>query len=252
MSQLHTADRALQMLQAFSPELPTMTVGRLAEVLGVHKSTASRLAATLLERGFLERDARTNEFRLGPELGRLGLLAVAGGIDLVALARECMRDLAQQTGETVNIAVLDNPGTEVANIAQADGSHIVGIGQWIGRRTPVHCTANGKVLLAHRPGKRTPSPLTAFTERTLTDPAAFEAELVRVREDGYATVVGEFEEGLHAVATPVFDSQGCRAALSVSGPSYRLTVERLPELAVLCRQAALELSRRLGGNGDGR
>ncbi|MDQ3537713.1 MAG: IclR family transcriptional regulator [Actinomycetota bacterium] len=252
MSQLHTADRALQMLQAFSSELPTMTVGRLATVLGVHKSTASRLAATLSQRGFLERDAKTNELRLGPELGRLGLLVVGGGVDLVAIARACMGDLAGQTGETVNIAVLDSAGTEVTNIAQVDGPHIVGIGQWTGRRTPVHPTANGKVLLAYRTdGIPTDLSLEAYTKRTISDRAVLEAQLAQIRNDGCVTVLGEFEDGLHAVSAPVFDSQGCRAALSVSGPSYRLTVERLPQLTELCRRAARDLSQRLGGS-DGR
>lgn len=226
-----------------------MTVGGLAEVLGVHKSTASRLVATLLRRGFLERDGQGDAFRLGPELGRLGLLVVGGGSDLVAVAREPMQELANLTGETVHVAVLDSADLEPVIVAQADGPHIVGIGQWSGRRTPAHCTAVGKVLLACTgTGIDPEGPLKAYTDHTVTDPELLRAGLEQVRRDGFAKVMGEYEEGLHAVAAPVFDAEGCRAALSVSGPSYRLPAERLPELAALCRQAADELSVRLGGS----
>ena len=117
----------------------------LAARVGVHKSTASRLAATLAARGFLERPAGSEAFRLGPELGRLGLLAL-GGRELVELSRPAMERLAADTGETVNLAVLD--GEEAVNVAQVEGRHIVGVGSWTGRRTALHCTANGKVLLA--------------------------------------------------------------------------------------------------------
>lgn len=248
-NELRTADRALQTLQAFSPKRQTLTVGGLAEILGVHKSTASRLVATLLRRGFLERLDSGDAFRLGPELGRLGLLVGGGGVDLVALAREPIQELANRTGETVNIAVLDSSDREPVIVAQADGPHIVGIGQWNGRRTPAHCTAIGKVLLACSDGVdgAVDAPLKAYTERTVTDPELLRAQLEQVRRDGYAIVLGEYEEGLHAVAAPIHDAEGCRAALSVSGPSYRLPPERLPELAALCRAAAAAVSAGLGG-----
>ena len=245
-NELRTADRALQTLQAFSPKRQTMTVGGLAEVLGVHKSTASRLVATLLRRGFLERDGGGDAVRLGPELGRLGLLVAGGGVDLVASARESIQELANRTGETVNIAVLDSTDQEPVIIAQADGPHIVGIGQWNGRRNPAHCTAVGKVLLACIDGD-VGAPLKGYTERTVTDSDVLRAQLEGVRRDGHAIVVGEYEEGLHAVAAPIYDAEGCRAALSVSGPSYRMPPERLPELAALCREAAADVSARLGG-----
>src|SRR2546422_356166 len=106
------------MLAAFDSERRALSVSDFAELLGVHKSTASRLAATLFHRGFLERVPESKLFRLGPEIGRLGLLAV-GGRDLIGLARDPMERLAAETGETVNLAVLDDD--EVVNIAQSDG-----------------------------------------------------------------------------------------------------------------------------------
>ncbi len=243
---VQTVDRALQLLQAFESPEQELGVTELAGALGVHKSTASRLAATLAARGFLERPRGSESFRLGPELGRLGLLALAGR-DLVELAGPALDRLAGETGETVNLAVLD--GEEAVNVAQSDGRHIVGVGSWAGRRTALHCTANGKVLLAFGPTVTLPRRLEAFTPRTITSPGRLERELAAVRELGYATNVGELEEGLHAVAAPVFDAAGaCRAAISVSGPSYRMPEGSLPGLGERCCDAAEEIGGLLAGS----
>jgi DNA-binding IclR family transcriptional regulator len=235
---VQTVDRALQLLLAFDAEADELGVTELAVRLSVHKSTASRLAATLEARGFLERSER-DTFRLGPALARLGLLA-GGDRDLVPLSRGAMERLAEATGETVNLAVLD--GDEAVNIAQVEGPHIVGVGSWTGRRTPLHCTANGKALLAFSDGA-VPDRLESFTKGTITSREVLLAELEGVREDGYALAVGELELGLHAVAAPVLDADGCCvAALSVSGPSYRVPERRLRALADSCRTAADEIA----------
>jgi len=243
---VQTVDRALQLLQAFESSEQELGVTELAAALGVHKSTASRLAATLAARGFLERPPGSDSFRLGPELGRLGLLALAGR-DLTELAGPTLARLAADTGETANLAVLE--GDEAVNVAQADGRHIVGVGSWTGRRTALHCTANGKVLLAFGPIPTLPRRLEAFTPQTITTPGRLERELADVRRLGYATNVGELEEGLHAVAAPVLDAGGiCRAAISVSGPSYRMAESSLAALGGLCRSAADEIGGLLAGS----
>lgn len=239
---VQTVDRALELLLAFERPGQELGVTELAGLLGVHKSTASRLAATLMARGFLERAATGEGFRLGRELGRLGRLAIAGQ-DLVELARPAMEWLAAETGETVNLAVRE--GDEAVNIAQVDGRHIVGVGVWAGRRTPLHCAANGKVLLAHATAP--PAELPAMTPRTVTTISALDRELARVRSRGYATNVGELEEGLNAVAVAVCDpTDRCIAALSVSGPAYRLLAAALPRVAVAARSAAERIEAGLG------
>jgi DNA-binding IclR family transcriptional regulator len=240
---VQTVDRALSILLAFEREGEELGVTEIAGRLGVHKSTASRLAATLEARGFLERSER-DAFRLGRELARLGRLAVHGR-DLVGLARPAMDRLAAATGETVNLAIADQG--DVVNIAQVDGRHIVGVGSWTGRRTPPHCTANGKVLLAWAGGPL-PAELDVFTEHTITAVAELDAELARVRARGYATAVGELEVGLHAVAAPVIGADGCCvAALSISGPSYRMPERRLAELGADCVAAGSTIGRLLDG-----
>jgi DNA-binding IclR family transcriptional regulator len=243
---VQTVDRALQLLLAFDGDRQELGVTELAACVGVHKSTASRLAATLAGRGFLERAPGSDGFRLGPELGRLGLLAL-GGRDLAELARPIMERLADDTGETVNLAILD--GSEAVNVAQVEGRHFVGVGSWTGRRTALHCTANGKVLLAFGASELSEGPYEDFTTRTITSPDLLRRELATVRARGWASAVGELEDGLHAVAAPVIDADGvCRAALSASGPAYRMSGETLTDTGELCRVAALGIGGLLGGS----
>ncbi|MDQ4082112.1 MAG: IclR family transcriptional regulator [Actinomycetota bacterium] len=237
--------RALQLLGAFRDGPRELGVAQLAGFLGVHVSTASRLAATLAAHGFLERSRRGSAFRLGPELARLGLIA-AGGNSLVETAREAMDELAGETGETVVLSVPS--GNEAVDVAQVDSRYLVGGQSWVGRRLPLHATSDGKVFLtfgaATLEAKRR---LERVTPRTVTDRAELARELADVRACGWATAVGECEEGLNGVAAPVFHTGNrCVAALSVSGPSYRLPAELLPELGRRCASAAARVSARLG------
>ena len=246
---LQTVDRALRLLLLFQEVGQEYRVGEFAVMLGVDKSIASRLAATLAQRGFLERVPGSEAFRLGPEVGRLGMLALGSSHNLVELARGPMERLAEETGETVNLAVLEEH--KAINIAQVDGPHLVGVGDWTGWKTEPHATANGKVLLASTESsfENLPleTPLKAFTERTITNLKELRSELERIKSEGWASTLGELEEGFNGVAVPVFDASGrCLAALSVSGPVYRMPPERLPEIARLCRTTVEEIGGRLG------
>ena len=237
--------RALRILGAFGDGRRELGVAQIAGFLGVHVSTASRLAATLAAHGFLERPRGGATFRLGPEMIRLGLLA-AGGESLVETARAAMDELAAETGETVVLSVPS--GDEAVDVAQVDTRYLVGGKSWVGRRLPLHATSDGKVFLAFGAASVAPNArLEPVTTRTVTDPAELERELADVRVHGWARAVGECEEGLTGVAAPIFASGNrCVAALSVSGPSYRLGAPALPALGRRCRQAADAVSARLG------
>jgi DNA-binding IclR family transcriptional regulator len=233
---VHTVDKALRMLAAFESEGSELGVREFASLLDVHRSTASRLARTLTAHGFLERGRRGAGFRLGPQAARLGLLAV-GARSLLAAARDPMDRLAAETGEAVVLSVpVDG---EALDVAQAGSAHLIGATTWIGRRTPLHASSDGKVFLAFAAAElRRSTALERLTSRTVTDHSELEAELARVRRDGWAAAVGELEEGLNGVAAPVLASRGrCVAALSVSGPAYRLPPERLPQVAEVCLAA---------------
>jgi DNA-binding IclR family transcriptional regulator len=238
---VQSADKALAILAAFNEGRPDVGVSELAGELGMHKSTVSRLLATLEKRGLVRREG--DRFRPGFELARLGALAVRG-IALVGSARERLERLARETGETVNLAVRD--GDRALNVHQVQSEHIVGVGDWTGRALPLHATANGKVLLAFGEGDL-PRDLPGLTRRTITSRDDLVAELDQTQAAGFAVALEELELGLHAVAAPVFDCFGaCVAAVSVSAPAYRLPEPKLPAAGELCVAAADEISGRLG------
>lgn len=235
----------MNLLLAFDEMNPEYRVGELAVKLDLHQSTASRMVATLAARGFLERDSETGKLRLGPEVGRLGLLALGSRHNLAAVAQRPMKLLADRIGETVTLTVLD--GEDVVAIAQVDGRYIIGHRNWVGLRVHPHCAVTGKALLAFTERDIGDLSLEAFTQRTITDADELRAELERVRRRGWASVVGEYEDGLNGVAAPIFDAAGnCRAAVSLLGPEYRVREERLPELATLCKVTASEIGTLLG------
>ena len=230
---MQSADKALAILAAFNEGRPELGVSELADELGLHKSTVSRLLATLHARGLVRREG--DRFSPGPELARLGGLAIRG-LALVRLARAPLEELARDTGETVNLAVAD--GDQALNVHQVQTAHYVGMVDWTGRRAPLHATANGKALLAFGAAAAPPK-LPRLTARTITSRRALGAELEAVQERGYAVALEELEVGLHAVAAPVFDFAGaCVGAVSVSAPAYRLPVERLAKTGERCVAAA--------------
>jgi IclR family acetate operon transcriptional repressor len=238
---VQSADKALAILAAFDERRPELGVSELASELGMHKSTVSRLLAALERRGLVRRQA--DRFAPGPELARLGTLAVRG-LTLTGVARPSLELLAERTGETVNLAVREGDGA--LNILQVDAAHFVGVTDWTGRAAPLHASANGKALLAFGDG-RSAGRLTKLTPRTIVDRGELRDDLARARSAGFAVAVEELELGLHAVASPVFDAGGsCVAAVSVSGPAYRLTEARLPAVGGLCAAAAADVSARLG------
>ena len=248
---VRSVGRGLRILGSFNADRPELSVGEIAAELDVHMSTASRLAATLASEGFLDRSP-AGAFRLGPEMVRLGLLA-AGSETIEAHARPSMETLAAETGETVVLSV--PAGDEAVDVAQVDSRFLVGGTSWVGRRLPLHATSDGKVFLAFGAATLPPGGLPRATSRTIAERGRLERELASVREAGWARAVGECEPGLNGVAAPVFSHAGrVVAALSVSGPEYRVPEDRLGTLAAGCRAAAEQVSARLGWkattNGD--
>jgi DNA-binding IclR family transcriptional regulator len=225
-----SAERVLALLTSFDDARTELGVSEMAASIGVHKSTASRLAAVLERAGLLARYGR--RYRLGLQVIRLGMLALRS-YDLVQAMQPAMDALSAQTGETINLAVPDGNG--ILNVAEVPSTFIVSCSVgWIGRRTMPHAVANGKVLLAYGVIPM-PTRLDRYTDATIVSLEELAEELGEVRRRGYATAVGELESGLVAVAAPVFDSAGaCVAALSVSGPDFRLPAERLAVLGTLC------------------
>ncbi|MGV2387160.1 MAG UNVERIFIED_CONTAM: IclR family transcriptional regulator, partial [Thermobifida fusca] len=233
-SQVQSVDRAIAILYLLAERgRDGAGVTEVAAELGVHKSTAFRLIEALENGDLVEQLEERGKYHLGRGIVRLAG-ATTAQLELTTESRPVCRRLAAELGETVNLAIADTG--EVTNILQEYGSSAISGRNWIGKRTPLHATASGKVLLTWADGEEVrevlAGELTEYTSHTITEVRALEAELAKVREQGWASASEELELGLNALAAPIRNSTGeVVAAVGVSGPSYRLTVESFPEIA---------------------
>jgi IclR family acetate operon transcriptional repressor len=244
-------DRGAQLLTLVLESETPRGLTDLASDAKLPKSTASRLLGALERHGLVEQQGERGRFRAGPVLLRFASRGAAGR-NLAELAERPMAALAEATGETINLAVPGPAGVE--HLAQVESRHFLGTTQWVGRKVPYHASANGKVLLAGGAARGAPleGPLEPLTSRTIVDPRQLASELERVKRDGYACATDELELGLSAVAAPVLDETGqVVAALSVSGPTMRLTPRRIAELRPIVIKQARALSKQLGHRPEG-
>jgi IclR family transcriptional regulator, acetate operon repressor len=188
-------DRAGEMLARLLDSDGPMSLRELAEAADLPKSTASRLLTALERHGLVHQDGERGKLEPGPAILRF---AHRGGVErhLVELAETALEAIADASDETVNLSVPTPHGVD--HLAQVDGRHFLGAGQWVGRRTDYHCTANGKIFLAFGAAELPPGRLARLTADTVVSRAALDAELVTVRRDGYATAIDELEDGLSA------------------------------------------------------
>jgi IclR family transcriptional regulator, acetate operon repressor len=237
------ADRAARLLAIVLDRSP-WTPHDLAEALDAQPAAVGSLLNALERHGLITADAELGSVRPGPTALRFARSGI-GQANLVELAHPSLRRLADETGETANLIVPRPDGNE--SVQQIDGSHLLGVTNWIGRPLANHCTAAGKVFLAFGAAELPAGGLERLTPETITDPERLRAELETVREQEYATIVDELETGLSAVAAPIRDSAGTVvAALSVSGASLRLAPQRLALIGRVAHEQAADVSARLG------
>src|SRR3954470_21833594 len=243
---VQSVDRALTILELLARD-GEAGVTEIAGDLGVHKSTAFRLLATLESHRLVEQDGERGRYRLG--VGNLRLAgATTARLDLVTEARPVCRQLATDTGETVNITVRSE--TSALYLDQVAGSSAVQSHNWVGQHIPLHATSNGKVLISELSDHELKAAVRALprvTDRTVTSRAKLKADLADVREVGYAVVVDELEVGLTAAAAPIRSAHGdIVASRRASGRTFRLAGDKLDEAIPLLVTAATEVSHRLG------
>lgn len=252
---VQSVERALSIIEALADKGQPTGLGEIAEMVDLSPSTAHRLLNTLMVRGFVDQDS-DSRYRLGIKLFRIGN-AASYALDIKEIAAPFMRQLLEQYNETVNMAILDN--NQVVYIDQLESNNIVVVKMFAktGSRGPAHCTGSGKVLLAGLKGEEVDRflktvELTRFTPDTIIDPEMMARELERVRRDGYALDMGERDEGVRCVAAPVKNHEGrVVAALSISGPSMRMTASYINnELTQVVKETAAQISAKMGYLGD--
>ena len=242
-----TLERGLSVLE-FVAKAGEASASDAVAALGISRSATYRLIDTLRRKRYLEISPASEKLRLGIKTTELGMTAVSG-VDAVRLAPSYLRALVEKTLETVFLAVVDDDA--VVYVYQEEGPQAIKMSARLGSRRPVHCTALGKAYMSALPDDIRPSfirglRLRRFTDNTVTDADALEAEIAVAKERGYAVDRVEVEEGVACFGAPLLDHRGLPvAAISVAGPADRLLPNE-ESTGPLVAETASEISRRLG------
>lgn len=219
-----------------------MSLAEIARAAGLNKTTTHRLLRALQSEALIDRNPATRAYSLGAGLMALGVQALARS-DLRRRARPVLRWLARETGETATLEVPFEH--DMLILDEVAGNHVLGSAGNIGTRWPIHATSTGKAWLAFDEAaiERLGAKLTALTASTLTDRELLKPQLMDIRRRGYACAVDEIEDGFSAVATIIRGALGdVQGALSVGGPTQRLTAARRAECGTLLCRAAERLT----------
>jgi DNA-binding IclR family transcriptional regulator len=246
---IRAVDRALDVLLCFSSHTPELTLTQISELVGINKSTVHRLLATLEGKRFLKRDPKTGAYKPGIRLVQMAFLTMEHN-DLRRLAAPYLHNLCEQHHENVNLSILED--TDVFYVDVIESSQRIKLAASPGERLPAIRTASGKAILAFVPEETVKNILERGMPRdiqnTILSQEAFYKDMHEVRERGFATSEQEFEEGINAVAAPILSSKSKPvASVSIAGPAYRLTRDRMikigPEIMAAANNIAQEVER---------
>jgi IclR family transcriptional regulator, KDG regulon repressor len=245
---VRAVERALDVLLCFTIQTPELTMTQIADQVGIHKSTAHRLLATLENKRFIQRDRDTGIYRLGIRLLQMAYLTLEQN-DLRRLAGPFMHRLCDLYEENIDLTLLDD--TDVVFVNIFEGPQRVKLAAAIGQRLPAFATASGKAILGFMPEKLVQRILDRgmpqLTPYTIISPDALFEDLKSIRELGFAISEQELEKQINAVAAPIFDQENHPiASIAVAGPAYRLSRERMmeigPNLAAITRELSEEIT----------
>lgn len=247
---VQSLDRAIQILEELALHRDGCGVTSLANLVGLHKSTVHRLLNTLLARGYISKDSENDKYSLGMRILYLGS-AILDRMDIRTIAKPFLEKLCHDTEEVVHLSTLD--GQEAVYIDKVENPNkSIRMYSQIGKRSPLHCTGVGKVLLAWLPDKEVEyllgvKGMEAYTKNTITNIQDMKRNLAEIREKGYAFDEIEHEEDIRCVAAPIFNIHGkVIASVSVSGPVMHVTLDRMPKLTEEVLETAKNISYQLG------
>jgi IclR family pca regulon transcriptional regulator len=249
----------LGILAAFTPTQPSLGVSELAREVGLSRSTTHRYMSTLARLGYLQQDPASRRYRLGPRVLDLGFSAI-NSMELRVISAPYLQRLSDQTGFTVNMAILDGPDILYVERCRSSraGQREIDLNLHVGSRLPAYCTSMGKVLLAYLAPERRRALLAEIQlgrrgPNTLTDRRALEAELARVRERGLALNNEELAYGLRSIAAPLRAAGGdVVAAINLAVHSSMVSMQDLvAKLGESLRRTGAEISTQIGYRGEG-
>lgn len=242
-------DKSFVILEALLQKNCPLSLTELSKELGMYPSMLHRMLATMRYWGYVEQDPQTRKYQLGLKVVELGI-AKLQRMKLVKEATPYLQKLLTQCNETVHLAVLDKG--EVIYLAKEESIQSIRMVSQVGGRAPVHCTALGKVLLAYlgpQDQKRIlgKKGLPSFTDNTIIDRKKMREELRKIKEQGFALDIEEYEKGLSCISAPIRNHQGTViAAVAIAGPIFRLDNSKREELKEVLVEATGRISERLG------
>jgi len=242
---IRAVERALDVLMCFTNQTPELSMTQISELVGINKSTVHRLLATLEGKRFVERDPATGAYRPGIRLIQMAFLTMEHN-DLRRLAAPYLHKLCEQHHENVNLSILDD--SDVVYVEVIESSQRVKLAASPGQRLPAFCTASGKAILAFMSEENVKRILEGgmprYTQNTILSQKIYFENIHRAQEQGFALSEQEFEEGINAIAAPIFTSNGKPiASISIAGPAYRLTRERMIEIGPSLVDTANSIAR---------
>jgi IclR family transcriptional regulator, KDG regulon repressor len=244
-----SVSRALHIIDIVSSEKDGLGVTEIAKQMDINKSSVYRILSTLVQYGYIEQDKETERYKLGYKFLDISSKLLES-IDLRREAKPYLRELEKETNEVIHLVVYDQG--EVIYIEKLEGTETLRMHSKVGKRAPMHCTGVGKAILAHLPLNVVleiieRKGLPKHTDFTITDRDALLKELEKVKQKGYALDLEENEYGIRCIAVPIFDYSGnVVAAVSISGPTIRMTDERIEKLQERIRHIGRQISERLG------
>jgi IclR family transcriptional regulator, KDG regulon repressor len=253
-SGIQSLERAFAIIEEIARNRDGIGLADLSKRVGLHNSTTFHLCKTLVALGYIRQTEDTRRYRIGRMVFSLAASSL-DEIELVNIATPIIEGLARVTRESSHIAV--RAGDDIVIVARTAGSGAFQLADRAGVIRPAHCTALGKVLLAALSAEQLDRYLTGrefrvFTQNTITERGRLVEELTHVRDNGVAFDDGEFDSEVRCVAVPVRDFTGqIVAAIGISGPIWRLSIQALQEQTRHVRDAADHLSAELGRQNDG-
>lgn len=249
---VQSVDRALQILGILGLKKEGYGVTELSKEIDLNKTSVYRMLSTFVRHGYVEQDLETERYKLGYKVLELSSMLLES-IDLRVEAKAFLKELEQFTNEVIHLVVYDRG--EVVYIEKLEGNETLRMHSKVGRRAPMHCTSVGKVILAYLPSSEVTKifeeyKLEKHTIHTITEKEALYNHLVDIRNKGYALDLEENEVGISCISTPIFDRSGkVIAAVSISGPTTRMTNETMNELKDKMIEVSKKISARLGYRG---
>lgn len=250
-SGIQSLERAFSLVELLSQHPKGMYLLEVAEAAGLHKSTAHRMLGALISMGYARKLPESEgKYQLTLKLYEVAARVVNGN-DMLDVARPVLERLCDKTGEAVHLVLKD--GCDIVYVYKAENpASAYQMGSRVGMRRPLYCTAAGKSILSTLDAEElvqlwAQSEILSYTPQTIHSLEALQEDLDRTRRRGYAVDEEENEPGVRCVAAPIYDyTGGCKAALSVSAPVFRMPPKRREELGELLRETAAHLSAEMG------